>query len=171
MYKRLLPFQHITEPTRQRGSDKPSTLDLILTNEANMISDIKIDSPIGASDHSFISFNLNCNIQSTPPKIKVMYVIRVITKRWEMNCAKLTGMNYFILIRMMLTPSGSYSKTCMKKWRKNVILEKMFSLTGFNPTKTFYTIRLGQHKKNKRKKQTPEQNQERPSLWGREISL
>ena len=66
-------FQHITEPTRQRGSDKPSTLDLILTNEENMMSDIKIDSPIGASDHSFISFNLNCNIQSTPPKIKVMY--------------------------------------------------------------------------------------------------
>ena len=66
-------FQHITEPTRQRGSDKPSILDLILTNEEKMISDIKIDSPIGASDHSFISFNLNCNIQGTPPKNKVMY--------------------------------------------------------------------------------------------------
>ena len=62
-------------------------------------------------------------------------MIRAITKRWEMNCAKLTGMNYFTLIRMMLTPSGSYLETCMKKWRKNVFLDKRFPLTGFNPKK------------------------------------
>lgn len=62
-------FLHITGPTRQRGDDKPSTLDLILSNEENMISDITIDSPLGVSDHSFISFNVNCCIQNAPPKI------------------------------------------------------------------------------------------------------
>ena len=37
-----LLFQHVTEPTRQRGSDTPHTLDLIITSD-NFISDINID--------------------------------------------------------------------------------------------------------------------------------
>ena len=49
-------FQHITEPTRQRGSDTPSTLDLIFTNEENMIPEVDINSPLGNSDHATILF-------------------------------------------------------------------------------------------------------------------
>lgn len=33
-------YQHVTKPTRWRGSDTPNVLDLILTNEENMISDL-----------------------------------------------------------------------------------------------------------------------------------
>ena len=66
-------FQHVHEPTRQRGGDKPSTLDLILTNEQHMVTDVEIDAPLGASDHSVISFNLICKPADQPPKIKVQY--------------------------------------------------------------------------------------------------
>ena len=66
-------FQHITEPTRQRGTDTPSTLDLIFTNEENMVSDISINAPLGNSDHSIIVFKLNCYLEGQKPIIKAMY--------------------------------------------------------------------------------------------------
>ena len=66
-------YQHINEPTRQRGSDTPSTLDLIFTNEEDMISNIKIDAPLGKSDHSVIHFDYNCTTEKPPPQIKTIY--------------------------------------------------------------------------------------------------
>ena len=66
-------YQHIKEPTRQRGGDKPSVLDLIFTNEENTVTDIEICAPIGASDHSVINFNLNCKAPEQPPVIKTVY--------------------------------------------------------------------------------------------------
>ena len=64
-------FQHITEPTRQQGTDTPSTLDLIFTNEENMISEISINAPLGNSDHSIVEFKLNCYLEGQKPKILV----------------------------------------------------------------------------------------------------
>ena len=32
--------QHVLEPTRRRGNDNPSTLDLVVTDEATQISEI-----------------------------------------------------------------------------------------------------------------------------------
>ena len=52
--------QHITEPTRWRGDDRPSLLDLILTNEENMITNLEIQAPVGLSDHAVISFTYRC---------------------------------------------------------------------------------------------------------------
>ena len=66
-------FQHITEPTRQRGTDTPITLDLIFTNEKNMVSDTSINAPLGNSDHSIIVFKLNCYLDGQKPIIKAMY--------------------------------------------------------------------------------------------------
>ena len=34
-------FQHVTKPTRVRESDTPNLLDLIFTNEANIITNIE----------------------------------------------------------------------------------------------------------------------------------
>jgi len=53
----LFLFQHITEPTRYRSSDTPSLLDLVFTNECEMIS---FSSPLGNSDHVCIKFDLVC---------------------------------------------------------------------------------------------------------------
>ncbi len=66
--------QHIQEPTRARGSDEPSLIDLVLTNEENMITDIKIESPIGKSDHSVIHFSFNSYIEIMKSwRTKILY--------------------------------------------------------------------------------------------------
>lgn len=49
-------YQHVTTPTRYREGAEPSTLDLIFTNEENMIDNIDFQSPLGKSDHSLLSF-------------------------------------------------------------------------------------------------------------------
>ena len=66
-------FQHVTEPTRQRGNDTPSTIDLIFSNEENMISDINYLSPLGRSDHTILNFNITCSVTEKIPQIKVQY--------------------------------------------------------------------------------------------------
>ena len=45
--------QHIDFPTRARGDDTPSTLDLVISNN-NFIDNINNLSPIGKSDHSVL---------------------------------------------------------------------------------------------------------------------
>ena len=46
--------QHVMEPTRCRGSDNPSTLDLVLTNDDNRVEALDVGAPIGKSDHAVI---------------------------------------------------------------------------------------------------------------------
>ena len=53
-------YQHITKPTRWRGDDTPHTLDLIFTNEENMISGLELQSPLGKGDHCVIRFDFEC---------------------------------------------------------------------------------------------------------------
>ena len=55
-------YQHVNKPTRGRGSDTPNLVDLIMTNEEQMITDIHVDhqSPLGKSDHSVLSLRVNC---------------------------------------------------------------------------------------------------------------
>jgi hypothetical protein len=52
--------QHVMEPTRQRGSDTPHILDLVITND-QFISDITYLSPLGRSDHSVLTFS--CSLE------------------------------------------------------------------------------------------------------------
>ena len=52
-------FQHVDQPTRIRGTDRPNILDLIITNDDN-ISDLEYESPLGKSDHRVMFFNVNC---------------------------------------------------------------------------------------------------------------
>ena len=65
--------QHILEPTRQRGTDRPSCLDLVFTNDENLIDSIEIMAPIGKSDHSVIKHTLKLEKDPQPPRIKIMY--------------------------------------------------------------------------------------------------
>ena len=53
-------FQHVKEYTHRRGDQKPSTIDLVLTNEEGMIEDLSLESPLGKSHHSALVFNLIC---------------------------------------------------------------------------------------------------------------
>ncbi len=47
----LFVHQHVKKPTRMRGDNIPSTLDLIFTNEENMIDQLEYLPSLGLSDH------------------------------------------------------------------------------------------------------------------------
>ena len=48
--------QHISTPTRGRGTNTPSLIDLVFTSNEDSIDDISIHAPLGKSDHSLIKF-------------------------------------------------------------------------------------------------------------------
>ena len=43
--------QLVQNPTRGRGKDKPSLIDLVITSDDKAVSDLENSSPIGNSDH------------------------------------------------------------------------------------------------------------------------
>ena len=53
--------QHVTEPTRGRNGQEPSILDLVISNDPNIITAIIYDSPLGKSDHACLRFELKCH--------------------------------------------------------------------------------------------------------------
>ena len=52
--------QHVISPTRCRGEMEASLLDLIFTNEENMIRELTHQAPLGKSDHSVLTFTFTC---------------------------------------------------------------------------------------------------------------
>ena len=66
-------YQHVNEPTRGRGSDKPSVLDLVLSNEVGMVDSVDIEAPLGASDHGLINITFRSHIDEEPPKLIFQY--------------------------------------------------------------------------------------------------
>lgn len=53
-------YQHVTSPTRACINQQPSTLDLLITNEEGMVSNLEVLAPLGKSDHGILSFQLHC---------------------------------------------------------------------------------------------------------------
>ena len=74
--------QHIDKPTRFRGSQKPSLLDLILTNEDNVICDIQHLAPVGNSDHCTLTFKYICKVEESTS----------ITKKYKYDKGDYDGM-------------------------------------------------------------------------------
>ncbi|CAG5012765.1 unnamed protein product [Parnassius apollo] len=56
--------QLVTEPTRYQSGNIPSLLDLVMTNEEDLISGITNSAPIGKSDHCVIEFQIQYLISS-----------------------------------------------------------------------------------------------------------
>jgi len=50
--------QNVNAPTRGRGSDKPSLLDLVFTRDKEMINSVNHAAPIGKSDHVLLEIDL-----------------------------------------------------------------------------------------------------------------
>ena len=61
-------YQHVESPTRKRGNDDPSLLDLVLTNEEMQVSEITHGAPLGKSDHDVLSFRFHCYIDLAKKK-------------------------------------------------------------------------------------------------------
>jgi hypothetical protein len=52
--------QHVREATHHRPSQAANTLDLVLTNEENMVEGLQHCAPLGKSHHDIITFNFMC---------------------------------------------------------------------------------------------------------------
>ncbi|XP_052786222.1 uncharacterized protein LOC128221661 [Mya arenaria] len=63
-------IQHVDEPTRYRGNQRPSILDLVMTNEENVISDLQYHAPFGNSDHCCLAFEYKCIAETKSTKTK-----------------------------------------------------------------------------------------------------
>ena len=61
LHKNFL-IQHVSEPTRQRGSDEPHTLDFIISSD-NCLAELDYLSPLGMSDHSVLMFRYEWNYE------------------------------------------------------------------------------------------------------------
>ena len=58
--------QHVDQVTRARGTNRPSLLDLVLTDETQPAPDIEFCSPLGKSDHCLIKASFHVNyLQAT----------------------------------------------------------------------------------------------------------
>ena len=53
-------FQHVKEYTRIRSNNLPAVLDLVFTNEENMISGVKYNASLGKSDHVSLLIDFKC---------------------------------------------------------------------------------------------------------------
>ena len=118
--------QHVTKPTRHRGNDDPSLIDLILTNEAMQISDISHHAPLGKSDHNVILFKFHCYLEYSKPKTKFNYKKGKYT---EMKNASNDWSNEFLLKNINKDVEGAW--TAFK--------EKMYSLRDEFVPKTTIT--------------------------------
>eukprot|EP00112_Aurelia_sp_Birch-Aquarium-sp1_P011593 Seg2436.1 transcript_id=Seg2436.1/GoldUCD/mRNA.D3Y31 product="LINE-1 reverse transcriptase" protein_id=Seg2436.1/GoldUCD/D3Y31 len=67
-------YQHVTEPTHHRENQHPNILDLVFTNEENMIQSILMKSPLGKSHHSGLSFIFQCyQIDGSTSQMRPLY--------------------------------------------------------------------------------------------------
>ena len=76
-------YQHVKDKTRYRQGQTPNTLDLIITNEPDVIEAVVLEPSLGKSDHVCIVFS---------------YVMEV-----EYNVSESVKLNYW---------KGEYSKIC-----------------------------------------------------------
>ncbi|KAK3085705.1 hypothetical protein FSP39_007566 [Pinctada imbricata] len=56
-------IQHVEMATRFRGNQRPTLLDLILTNEENVVQDLNYLAPVGNSDHCSLLFSYVCKAE------------------------------------------------------------------------------------------------------------
>ena len=84
-------FQHVHEPTRYRHDKTPSILDLVLTNEEDMVDKMDYQAGLGSSDHIALVFNFTCfthNMNSTFEKRNFLKVIILASTK---HCMILNG--------------------------------------------------------------------------------
>ena len=66
-------LQHVSKPTRRRGNDDPSVLDLVLSNEEMPVGEITHNPPLGKSDHDVLTFEFQCYIDYSKPKDRYVF--------------------------------------------------------------------------------------------------
>ena len=65
--------QHVDRPTRRRGKDEPSLLDLVFSDETMHVSGISHLPPLGKSDHEVLAFDFHCYLDYSKGKGRFIY--------------------------------------------------------------------------------------------------
>jgi len=73
MLRKICLSQLVEKPNRARRDDKPRILDLVITDDIDLVQNIEDLGPIGMSNHSML--NIVCSIQhcKTPVNDKINY--------------------------------------------------------------------------------------------------
>ena len=66
--------QHVSTPTRGRGTNVPSLIDLVFTSIEDSIDNISMHAPLGKSGHSLIKIIYRCKPVKQADKIVCNYV-------------------------------------------------------------------------------------------------
>jgi len=75
--------QKVNTPTRGRGSDEPSLIDLVFCSNSDAIEEVKVFAPLGKSDHSLLKFVYQCQPVRLPGKVVRDYNKADFTKMQE----------------------------------------------------------------------------------------
>ena len=70
-------YQHVEFNTRYQINQQANILDLVFTNEENMINNIEVKTPIGKSDHIVVTFEYNCYSESSNDKEIYLYNVQM----------------------------------------------------------------------------------------------
>ena len=73
--------QHVSEPTHHRATQTANILDLIFSNEPDMIENLQNLVPIGKSHHSVLSFNILCYVEKKLQDERFINMIKEITRK------------------------------------------------------------------------------------------
>jgi len=57
-------YQHVRHPTHYRGTQKPNILDLVMTNEENMVKNLEFNDPVGMSHHTTLTWTFQCYMKT-----------------------------------------------------------------------------------------------------------
>lgn len=90
-------FQHVKQPTRIREGNEPTVLDLIFSNEEEMVSNLNYLPGLGRSDHLVLAFKFNCyNIQEPNANTRqsLNFFLKGITSQLNKNWRIKIGINY-----------------------------------------------------------------------------
>ena len=66
-------IQHVSTPTRGRGTNEPTLLDLVFTTDEESLEDIEISNPLGKSDHSMLKIQYRSQAEKMPDKVVCDY--------------------------------------------------------------------------------------------------
>ena len=124
-------FQHVQEPTCFRPDTAPSLLDLVFTNEVNMIKDINYLPGLGNSDHVCIHFSFSC-YTTFKPKYAPRY--NANKANYDNMCASLHTIDWLGSMNVMNTEDAwRFFKTVLQD-----VIDKYVPLTQVTKKRNIY---------------------------------
>ena len=103
----LFMYQYVTEPTRLC-----SILDLVFSDNRELVSDVTIGEGLGKSDHSIVNFNISCNVRLKDNILLVPNFNQADFDKMRSELAQIDWSSEFA--RLDTCESWNYFKTILK---------------------------------------------------------